>query len=204
MSDIDDESGEKPADPVPPSTVADTFREALPGVTFAAAPGALDVILMIAREDVGRVLRAAKEDPRLDFKYLRCLSGVDHGEQGLEVVYHLYSYTHKHSVVIKARMPQEDPRIASVTPIWRGADWHEREAAEMFGIKFEGHPNPVPLLLPEDMTDHHPLRKDVPLVPVEVWQGVRLGPEVVNVGHIPAGYERLAGPAEGGGEEGKE
>jgi NADH-quinone oxidoreductase subunit C len=204
MSDIDDESGEKPADTVPPSTVADTFKEALPGVAFAAAQGALDVILMIAREDVGRVLRAAKEDPRLDFKYLRCLSGVDHGEQGLEVVYHLYSYTHKHSVVIKARVPQDDPRIASVTPIWRGADWHEREAAEMFGITFEGHPNPVPLLLPEDMTDHHPLRKDVPLVPVEEWQGVRLGPEVANVGHIPAGYERLAGPAEGGGEEGKE
>jgi NADH-quinone oxidoreductase subunit C len=204
MSDTHDQSGDAPAAPIPPGTVADTFREALPDVAFDAVQGALDVILTIAREDVPRVLRAAKEDPRLDFKYLRCLSGVDQGEEGLEVVYQLYSYTRKHSVTVKARLPQEEPRVASVTPIWRGADWHEREAAEMFGIEFEGHPNLVPLLLPEDMTDHHPLRKDVPLVPIEEWQGVRLGPEVANVGNIPAGYEHLAGAAEGGGEEGKE
>ncbi len=204
MSDTHDEPGDAPATPLPPGSVADTFKEALPDVTFDAAQGALDVILTIAREDVSRVLRAAKEDPRLDFKYLRCLSGVDHEEEGLEVVYQLYSYTHKHSVTVKARIPQEEPRLASVTPIWRGADWHEREAAEMFGIEFEGHPNLVPLLLPEDMTDHHPLRKDVPLVPIEEWQGVRLGPEVANVGNIPAGWEHLAGPAEGGAEEKKE
>jgi NADH-quinone oxidoreductase subunit C len=204
MSDTHDQSGDVPVAPIPPGTVADTFREALPDVTFDAVQGALDVILTIAREDVPRVLRAAKEDPRLDFKYLRCLSGVDHGEEGLEVVYQLYSYTRKHSVTVKARVPQEEPRVASVTSIWRGADWHEREAAEMFGIQFEGHPNLVPLLLPEDMTDHHPLRKDVPLVPIEEWQGVRLGPEVANVGNVPAGWEHLAGPAESGGEEGKE
>jgi NADH-quinone oxidoreductase subunit C len=204
MSDTHDQSGEVPAAPLPPGTVADTFKEALPDVTFDAVQGALDVILTIAREDVPRVLRAAKEDSRLDFKYLRCLSGVDHGEQGLEVVYQLYSFTRKHSVTVKARIPQEEPRVASVTPIWRGADWHEREAAEMFGIEFEGHPNLVPLLLPEDMTDHHPLRKDVPLVPIEEWQGVRLGPEVANVGNIPAGWEHVAGPAEGEGEEKKE
>jgi len=204
MSDTHDQSGDVPAAPLPPGTVADTFREALPDVTLDAAQGALDVVLTIAREDVPRVLRVAKEDSRLDFKYLRCLSGVDHGEEGLEVVYQLYSFTRKHSVTVKVRIPQEEPRVASVTPIWRGADWHEREAAEMFGIEFEGHPNLVPLLLPEDMTDHHPLRKDVPLAPIEEWQGVRLGPEVANVGNIPAGWEHLAGPADGGGEEKKE
>jgi len=204
MSDTHDQSGDVPAAPLPPGTVADTFREALPDVTLDAAQGALDVVLTIAREDVPRVLRVAKEDSRLDFKYLRCLSGVDHGEEGLEVVYQLYSFTRKHSVTVKVRIPQEEPRVASVTPIWRGADWHEREAAEMFGIEFEGHPNLVPLLLPEDMTDHHPLRKDVPLAPIEEWQGVRLGPEVANVGNIPAGWEHLAGPADGGGEKGKE
>ena len=175
MSDTHDESEGKPAEPIPPGAVADAFREALPDVAFDAAQGALDVILMIAREDVPRVLRVAKEDPRLDFKYLRCLSGVDHMEGGLEVVYHLYSYTHKHNVTVKTRLPQDDPRVPSVTSIWKGADWHEREAAEMFGIFFEGHPNLVPLLLPEDMTDHHPLRKDNPLAEIEVWQGERAG-----------------------------
>jgi NADH-quinone oxidoreductase subunit C len=96
-------------------------------------------------------------------------------EQGLEVVYHLYSYTHKHNVTVKTRLPQEEARVPSVTSVWKGADWHEREAAEMFGIVFEGHPNLVPLLLPEDMTDHHPLRKDNPLAEIEEWQGVRAG-----------------------------
>jgi NADH-quinone oxidoreductase subunit C len=72
-----------------------------------------------------------------------------------------------------------------VFDLWKGADWLERETAEMFGITFEGHPNPVPLLLPDDMTDHHPLRKDNPFAQVEAWQGLtrRRG---VEVGHIPA------------------
>jgi NADH-quinone oxidoreductase subunit C len=160
----------------PPGSVADLFAEVLPDTKFEATQGVLDVILTIDRLDVLDVLRAARDDPRLDFKYLRCLSGVDHMEAGLEVVYHLYSYTHKHNVTIKTRLPQDDPSLPSVTSIWRGADWHEREAAEMFGIFFEGHPNLVPLLLPEDMTDHHPLRKDNPLAEIEEWQGEFAGP----------------------------
>jgi NADH:ubiquinone oxidoreductase subunit C len=183
------EAQEAPIIPPPPGSVADLFSQVLPDIEFTAIQGALDVIIMIARDDVPRVLRTAKEDPRLDFKYLRCLSGVDQMEEGLEVVYHLYSFTHKHNVTIKTRVPQEDPRLASVTSIWKGADWHEREAAEMFGLVFEGHPNLVPLLLPEDMTDHHPLRKDNPLAEIEEWQGEVLGAEVSRAGHIPAGMD---------------
>jgi NADH-quinone oxidoreductase subunit C len=159
----------------PPGSIADLFAEVLPEVQFQATQGALDVILTVDRGDLVRVLRAAREDPRLDFEYLRCLSGVDHMEAGLEVVYHLYSYAHKRNVTVKTTLPQDDARVPSVTSIWKGADWHEREAAEMFGIFFEGHPNLVPLLLPEDMTDHHPLRKDNPLAEIEEWQGERLG-----------------------------
>ena len=180
---------EAPIVPPPPGSVADLFSQVLSDVEFAATQGALDVIITISRDDVPTVLRAAKEDPRLDFKYLRCLSGVDHMEEGLEVVYHLYSYTHKHNVTLKARVPQDDPRLASVTPLWKGANWHEREAAEMFGLVFEGHPNPVPLLLPEDMTDHHPLRRDNPLADIEEWQGEALGADVSRAGHIPAGVD---------------
>jgi NADH-quinone oxidoreductase subunit C len=161
--------------PPPPGSVADLFTEVLPDTEFQATQGVMEVILTVDRGDLLRVMRAASDDPRLDFKYLRCLSGVDHMEQGLEVVYHLYSYTHKHKVTIKARLAQDDARLPSVTSIWRGADWHEREAAEMFGIFFEGHPNLVPLLLPEDMTDHHPLRKDNPLAEIEEWQGELAG-----------------------------
>ena len=190
------EPQEAPVIPPPPGSVADLISQVLPGVEFVAAQGALDVIITISRDDVPRVLRTAKEDPRLDFKYLRCLSGVDHAEEGLEVVYHLYSYTHKHNVTIKTRVPQEDPRLASVTSIWKGANWHEREAAEMFGLVFEGHPNPVPLLLPEDMTDHHPLRKDNPLAEIEEWQGEALGADVGRAGYIPPGMDLGVQPEE--------
>jgi NADH:ubiquinone oxidoreductase subunit C len=170
-----EESQQEAASAPPPGSIADLFAEVLPNVEFAASQGAADVILTIDRQDIPHVLRTAKDDPRLDFKYLRCLSGVDQVEEGLEVVYHLYSYSQRHNVTIKTLLPADDARLASVTSVWRGADWHEREAAEMFGITFEGHPNPVPLLLPEDMTDHHPLRKDNPLAEIEEWQVERAG-----------------------------
>ena len=153
----------------PPGSVADLFAEVLPEVKLQATQGAQDVILTVDRGDVARVLRTARDDPRLDFKYLRCLSGVDHMEGGLEVVYHLYSYTHKHNVTIKTPLPQDDPRLASVTSIWRGADWHEREAAEMFGIVFQGHPDLRPLLLEEGL-GYYPLLKSHPLAEIEEWQ----------------------------------
>jgi len=177
-----EELKEAPVVPPQPGSVADLFAAVLPDIKFQANQGVLDVILTIDRADVLPVMRAAKDDPRLDFKYLRCLSGVDYMEAGLEVVYHLYSYTHKHNVTVETRLPQDDPTVSSVTSIWRGADWHEREAAEMFGIFFEGHPNLVPLLLPEDMTDHHPLRKDNPLAEIEEWQGEFAGPAAGDTG----------------------
>jgi len=192
---------EAPIVPPPPGTIADTFREVLPDVEFTATQGTGDVILIIGRADVPRVLQLAKDDPRLDLKYLRCLLGIDHMEAGIEVVYQLYSFTHKHGVTIKTRLPADDLHVASAAPVWKGADWLERETAEMFGIVFDGHPNPVPLLLPEDMTDHHPLRKDNPFAQVEEWQGSRLGPEAAKLGHIPAGYESIAGES---GEESSE
>ena len=68
-------------------------------------------------------------------------------------------------------MPTDDPHVASAVDLWHAADWHERESRDMFGIVFEGHPNLVPLLLPDDMLDHFPLRKDNPLAPIEEWQG---------------------------------
>jgi NADH-quinone oxidoreductase subunit C len=186
---------EAPIVPPEPGTIFDVFTEVMPDVEFVASQGPRDVILSIPRDDVPRVLQTAKDDPRLDLKYLRCLLGVDHMEGGLEVVYQLYSFTHGHGVTIKTRLPLDDPRVASAASIWKGADWLERETAEMFGMTFEGHPNPVPLLLPEDMTDHHPLRKDNPLAQVEDWQGSLLGDEAANVGHIPAGYESIAAAA---------
>ena len=167
--------------------VAALFEAALPGVSLDAVQGALDVLITVDRKDVHKVLETAKNDETLAFDYLRNLSGVDYGDAGLEVVYHLYSFTHKHNVTVKAKVPTDDPSIATVSDLWRGADWHEREARDMFGIVFDGHPNLVPILLPEDMLDHFPLRKDVPLAPLEEWQGELLGANMAQAGHIPPG-----------------
>ena len=131
----------------------------------------------VERDDVLSVMTVAKEDPGLDLNFLRCLSGVDFEDDGFEVVYHLMSLEKKHDVVIKTKLPRDDAHVASVVSVWKAANWHEREARDMFGITFDDHPNLVPLLLPEDMTDHFPLRKDNPLADIEEWQGDQLPEE---------------------------
>lgn len=94
------------------------------------------------------------------FEYLNCLSGVDWiGEQQLEVVYHLSSLAFPLKVTVKVRIPRDAPVVRSVVPIWPGANWHEREVYDLFGIRFEGHPDHRRILLSEDW-EGYPLRKD--------------------------------------------
>lgn len=132
------------------------------------------VAVEVNRDDVPAVLAACRDDARLDLKYLRCLSGVDWQEEGLEVVYHLSSFTKPHTLTVKTRVSYEDASVPSVAAVFPAAEWHERETRDMFGIDFPGHPDLRPLLLPEDMTDHFPLRKDNPLQEIEEWQGENL------------------------------
>jgi NADH:ubiquinone oxidoreductase subunit C len=185
----EDRRAQPPAPPAEPpeGSVADLFRAALPDLQLQAIQGVLDVLLVIDGKDAHRVLERARHDEAMAFDFLRNLSGVDFEADGFEVVYHLYSFKHRHNVTIRAKLPRENPSIQSVTDIWAAADWHERECRDMFGIVFEGHPNLVPLLLPDDMLDHFPLRKDVPLAPLEEWQGEALGENMASAGHIPPG-----------------
>ena len=169
---------EEEARPRPPAGgIADLLAEALPDVKLEAYQGMTDVIVEVERDDILNVMSVAKDDPRLDFKFLRCLFGVDLEAEGLEVVYQLLSFEKGHEVVIKTRLPSDDAHVASVTSVWKAANWHERETRDMFGITFDDHPHLVPLLLPEDMTDHFPLRKDNPLSEIEEWQGDELPEE---------------------------
>ena len=155
--------------PPPPGSIADKFNEVLPDVEFLASQGVLDVVLTVSRGDIPRVMRAAKDDPRLAFDYLRCLSGIDQMEQGLEVAYNLYSFKHAHNVTIKTVLPADNPELPTVTTVWNGALWHERETHEMFGIVFQGHPDLRPLLLEEGL-GYHPLLKAHPLAEIEESQ----------------------------------
>ncbi len=152
----------------PPGSIADVFKEALPGVEFRAGQTPTDVVLTVRREDFLRVIQAAKQDERLAFDFLRSVSGVDH-MTGLEVVYHLYSYRLGHSAAIKVQCPYEDAHVPSVSHLWQTANWHERETHELFGIVFDGHPDLRPLLTEEGL-GYYILRKSHPLADIEEWQ----------------------------------
>lgn len=120
--------------------------------------------------EAGRVVdacRVAKEDPGLDFDYLRCISAVDYVER-IEVNYHVFSLRWRHKMVIKVNLQPDEPRVGTVIPVWRGADWFEREAHDLFGIVFVGHPNPSPLLLYEGFEGHPGLRS-FPYHEYEEW-----------------------------------
>ncbi len=172
------EPKEAPRVAPPAGSINEILAAAVPGIEFKAymvpsVPGET-VAVEVGRDDLTAVMTAARDDARLDMDYLRCLSGIDWQEDGLEVVYHLWSFTKRHHLTVKTRVTYADPSVPSIAAIYPGAEWHERETRDMFGIQFEGHPNLVPLLLPDDMTDHFPLRKDNPLQEIEEWQGENL------------------------------
>ena len=98
------------------------------------------------------------------YRFLSDITAVDWypSEPRFEVVYHIYSHEHKQRLRLKAKLGGENPEIASVTPVWRAANWYERETFDLFGIQFYGHPNLRRILMPEDWQGH-PLRKDYPV-----------------------------------------
>ncbi len=114
--------------------------------------------IKIQPEKILEVVQFLKNDERLQFDFLSCLSGVDYKGK-LGVVYHLFSMTQKHKMVLKVEVPTESPNIPSVESVWKTANWHEREAFDLYGINFIGHPDLRRILLPDDW-EGHPLRKD--------------------------------------------
>lgn len=156
----------------PPGSIADIYRLVMPLIHFDAALTKYgDVALTVAPNALRTVLERGRDHERLQMNLLRNLTAVDWVERGLELVYHLYSIEHRHAVAVKAWLPAEGAAAASVADLYATADWAERECREMFGIEFIGHPDPRNLLLDEDL-DIHPLRKNHPLAPIEIEQGV--------------------------------
>src|SRR5688572_4731526 len=101
-----------------------------------------------------------RSDPVLHFDWLANLSGVDYvADDRMCVIYDLWSFDHRHSFAVKVFAPRDDAHIASVADIWRAADWNEREAFDMFGIVFDGHPDLRRILCADDWVGY-PLRKD--------------------------------------------
>lgn len=105
--------------------------------------------------DICLFLRDTEE---LSFDYLSSLNGMDY-KNNLGVVYNLFSTIHNHKITLKVILDKEQPSVPSIEGVWKSANWHEREAYDMFGIKFEGHPNLIRILSPYDW-EGYPLRKD--------------------------------------------
>ena len=128
-----------------------------------------DATLVVERGMLVDTLRYCRDDPDLDFDVLMDLTAVDYQkypgrEDGprFEVVYHLYSLRWNHRLRIKVRVDEDDAVVPSAQPLWPIADWLEREVWDMFGVRFEGHPDLRRLLLYEEFVGH-PLRKDYPI-----------------------------------------
>ncbi len=117
--------------------------------------------VIISASDLIKVCTELHQNSETYFDMLSCVTGIDNGtlSNTMEVVYNLYSIPFNTHLMLKVVLPRENPVIDSVTPIWRTAEWHEREAFDMFGIKFEGHPDLRRILMPGDW-EGFPLRKD--------------------------------------------
>ena len=115
---------------------------------------------VVGPQHIAEVCLRVKEHPQLSFKMLLCLAGVDYKEH-IQLVYVLLSLEHEHKLVIKTNVPHDNPRLPSVSSLWRGAGWYEREAHDLFGVEFEGNPDLKPLILYEGFQGF-PGRKDFP------------------------------------------
>ena len=129
---------------------------------FFPKGGALDDIpqVSISKEHTLEACRLIKEDPRTATKMLLCLACVDYSEY-FQMVYILQSLEPERTLVLRTTVPYLDTTVPSVTSVWRAADWYEREAHDLFGVSFDGHPDMSPLLLYEGF-EGFPGRKEFP------------------------------------------
>ncbi len=118
----------------------------------------LDPTVQVPRDEILEVCRWLRDNPEFDLTYLAFVSAVDWTDR-FDAVYQLGSLSKGHSLTLKVALPKDDARIPSVTGVWLGADWHEREAYDLFGIVFDGHPNLRRIMMSADWKGH-PLRKD--------------------------------------------
>lgn len=158
--------------------IAEGLKERFPSEVKEIREFRGQVSVILKKDRLKEIMEYLHDTPELCFSYLRDLCGVDYlgkKEPRFEVVYQLYSISHRHGLRVRAEVPEADPVIDSVTSIWDGANWHERECFDMFGIRFTGHPDLRRILMPEDW-DGFPLRKDYPLesdLGAREWKGFK-------------------------------
>lgn len=167
-----------PSNPLAEATVA-FLRDRFPDGVLEAAEYRGEMTIVVRPEIIAEVCLALRDDKTLVYNYLADITAVDwlEREPRYDVVYHLLSLATYAVIRLKARIGDEEtpnPEIPTVTTVWPGADWFEREVYDLFGIRFNGHPNQTRILMPQDWVGH-PLRKDYPLTGIHLpdphWGG---------------------------------
>jgi NADH-quinone oxidoreductase subunit C len=149
--------------------VAELGEDALtPDISFGL------LTITVAPADWRRVAEHVRRDPDVSCNFFDFLCGVDEEETGIGVVLHVYSTSHRHHVQVRTVVPRDGGHLPTLHDLWAGANWHERETAELFGVVFDGHPNLAKLLLPEEF-EGYPLRKEFALLAREAkpWPGAK-------------------------------
>jgi NADH-quinone oxidoreductase subunit C len=151
--------------PVPPADLITALRGEHEGWVSEVVEAFGELTLLVPREHVATLCAHLKAAPGFEFDMLSDITGADRGpeeEPRFEVNYHLFSTKRFHRLRLKVLLNQEDTHVPTVVPVWRTANWHERETFDMFGVIFDGHPDLRRILLPDDWQGHA-LRKDFPL-----------------------------------------
>ncbi len=145
-------------DPIP--VLRDAFGDAVQSIEAFRG----DITVVVSPERIVDICRFCRDTEGLQYNYLSGVSGIDYfpQEPRFALAYHLYSLFHNHSLRLKVFLPGDEPAVQSVTSVYPAANWFEREAYDLLGITFVGHPDLRRLLMPDDW-DGHPLRKDYPL-----------------------------------------
>jgi len=147
---------------MPTATILSKIKERLPGAVLDITEFAGEHILHVQGQDILKVLTELKDD---GFNFLADLTAIDNltlgGFERFAVSYHLLSHKTAERVTVKAYISEEKPSLPSVESLWKTADWQEREVFDLYGIKFEGHPNLIRIMNPDDF-EGYPLRKDYP------------------------------------------
>ncbi len=141
-----------------PTEIAALLKEKFGDRILESKPEAICPASVVDPAAVIEICRYMHSDERLKFDHLELLGGADYKDR-IEVVYVMTSLKQGHRYTLKCRLPRENPSISSVTAIWAAANWHEREAFDMFGIVFQGHSDLRRILCPDDW-EGYPLRKD--------------------------------------------
>ena len=141
------------------------LKDKFPKYNFETSEFRNELTVKLDKKNIVKVCKFLKEDEELEFKLCEDVTAIDWAKRAdrFTVVYHIFSLKHNYRLRLKADVDESDCSIDSVTSVWRSANWAEREAYDMYGIKFKGHPDLRRMYMPEEF-EYHPLRKDFPLM----------------------------------------